>query len=610
VTRRHGDTETRSGASLRVPASPRLRVSAVLLTLLTAAVAFAQTADDAILRAMRDELSRSRNLKVLSLEGPYYIEYSIDDMSGFEVSASLGGLVAVHHNQQRLPEVDVRVGDYKFDNTNYAGSGFHFGTHYDIEHFPLENAYAVLRRFLWLETDSAYKSAVEAISRKRAALKNISAGEQPDDFAKAEPVKKVLEIRQTPLDEEAWSARIRALSAIFAAYPAVKSSAVDLSAAETAHYFVNSEGAEVRVPEKLIYLLARAEAQAPDGMVIRDAAIFQSHDFARMPAEPELRRAMVALAERVSALAAAPKGDDYSGPVLFDGTAAAQLFAEALGDNLALVRRPVMDPGRNGVTLASELEGRQGVRILPEWFDVVDDPTQTEWHGHPLFGSYEVDNEGVAPQPLTLVEKGVLKTFLLTRQPMQGFAGSNGRARLPGNFGANAASFSNLFVRATQTTSLVDLKKKLIEMCGQRNKPYGMIVRKMDFPSAASFDEVRRMLSNSAQAGGGHPVSPPMLVYRVYPDGREELVRGLRFRSLNARSLKDILAAGDDANIFEFLNSPAPFATIGAASYVAESCVIAPSVLVDDVEMHPVEEELPKLPIVPAPEMRAAAAGR
>jgi hypothetical protein len=116
------------------------------------------------------------------------------------------------------------------------------------------------------------------------------------------------------------------------------------------------------------------------------------------------------------------------------------------------------------------------------------------------------------------------------------------------------------------------------------------------------------MLSSSAQAGGGgHPVSPPMLAYRVYPDGREELVRGLRFRSLNARSLKDILAAGEDANIFEFLNSPAPFATIGAASYVAESCVIAPSVLVDDVEMHPVEEELPKLPIVPAPEMRAAA---
>jgi hypothetical protein len=98
-----------------------------------------------------------------------------------------------------------------------------------------------------------------------------------------------------------------------------------------------------------------------------------------------------------------------------------------------------------------------------------------------------------------------------------------------------------------------------------------------------------------------------VLVYKVYPDGREELVRGLRFRGLNARSLKDILAAGDDNNVFEFLNNNAPFALIGGANYVAESCAIAPSVLVDDVELHPLEEELPKLPIVPAPALRAEA---
>jgi TldD protein len=128
----------------------------------------------------------------------------------------------------------------------------------------------------------------------------------------------------------------------------------------------------------------------------------------------------------------------------------------------------------------------------------------------------------------------------------------------------------------------------------------------MDFPSSASLEEVRRLLSNSAQAGG-HPVSAPVLVYKVYPDGREELVRGLRFRGLNARSLKDILAAGDDNNVFEFLNNQAPFALIGGANYVAESCAVAPSVLIDDLELHPLEEEPPKLPIVPAPDLRAAA---
>jgi len=575
---------------------------AFLLAWVTSA-GFGQADNDVLLRAMRDELSRSRGLKVLSLEAPYFIEYTVEDGDSILIAASLGGLVSVRQTRFRLPDIRVRVGGYAFDNTDYVGSGFNFGTRYDIERFPLENSYSVIRRFLWLATDSAYKSAVEAISRKRAALKNVSVSQPLEDFTKSEPLKRTVAIRRASLDEDAWSTRIRALSAIFADYPALKNSGVELSAVQTAHYYLNSEGAEVRVPDNLVYVMARAEAQAADGMLLHDAAIFPSIDFDRLPTEPELRRGITALAASLAARAAAPKGEDYSGPVLFEGRAGAQLFAEVLGRNLATTRRPVMDPGRGGSLPVSELEGRQGSRILPEWFDVVDDPTQKEWQGHSLLGSYEVDREAVAPRPLVLVEKGVLKTFFTTRQPLAGFSGSNGRARLPGGFGANAAAMSNLFVRATETVPVGNLKKKLIEMCQQRNKPYGVIVRRMDFPSSASFEEARRLLSSAAQSG--RPVSAPLLIYKVYPDGREELVRGLRFRGLNARSLKDVQAAGDDNNVFEFLNSQAPFALIGGAGYVAPSCVVAPSVLIDDLDLRPSEEEPPKLPIVPPPELRA-----
>ncbi len=140
------------------------------------------------------------------------------------------------------------------------------------------------------------------------------------------------------------------------------------------------------------------------------------------------------------------------------------------------------------------------------------------------------------------------------------------------------------------------MKKKLIELCQARGKPYGIIVRKMDFPSSASVDEVRRLMSG---AEGGAPGQHAVLVYKVYPDGREELVRGLRFRGLNARSLKDILAAGDDSMMFEFMDNPAPFALIGGYGFTAEACVVAPSILIDDLELHPVEDEQPKLPLVP-----------
>ena len=581
-------------SSLRSPAILAAAVAA-------AAVLSAQApAPDAMFRAMHDEMERARKLALNNLEAPYFVQYLVDQSENFSVSASLGGLVERRHDRFREPEIKVRVGDYKFDNSNYTGGGFNFGSRYDLGRFPLEDSYPLLRRYLWLETDSAYKSAVEAISRKRAALRNVSQPGELNDFAHAEPVHHVREFRPLSIDDEAWADRVRTLSALFARYPEVKNSSIEMESSAGGFTLVNSEGTEVREPENVTFLRARAIAQAADGTTMRDAVTFHALDPARMPPEAEMVRSVTALAENVVALAHAPKGEDYSGPVLFEGMAGAQILAEVLGRNLSLARRPVADGGRGGGFTPSELDGRLGARVLPDSFDVVDDPTQKEWRGRPLFGSYEVDREGVLAKPLRLIEKGVLKSYLLTRQPVRGFEGSNGRARLPGNFGADTASIGNLFISSADTVPLAELKKKLIDLCQARGKPYGIIVRKMDYPSSASLDEVRRMFAGSQS---GRPVSIPILVYKIYPDGREELVRGLRFRNFTVRSLKDILAAGDDSRAFEFLDSAAPFALIGASGFTAEACVVAPSILIDDLDLHPEEEEQPNLPLVPAPEL-------
>ena len=148
---------------------PAGKLCAAALAAYAVAAAAAATDDDPLLRAMRDELARSRAIHVAGLEPPYFISYSVDDGSSLTVMATLGGILSHHSSRFRLPEIEVRVGDYKFDNTNFAG-GFMFGSRYDVSRFPLENDYGVLRRYLWLATDSAYKGAVEAIARKRAAL--------------------------------------------------------------------------------------------------------------------------------------------------------------------------------------------------------------------------------------------------------------------------------------------------------------------------------------------------------------------------------------------------------------------------------------------------------
>lgn len=252
--------------------------------------------------------------------------------------------------------------------------------------------------------------------------------------------------------------------------------------------------------------------------------------------------------------------------------------------------------------LPSEFETKLGSRILPDWIDVTDDPTQAVWNGRPLVGYEPFDLEGVSGKAVPVVEKGVLKNFLTTRQPVKNFPASNGHARLPGAYGARSAAITNLFIKASQAVPEADLKKKLIEMCKERSKPYGMLVRKLDFPYSAGGAELRQLAASSAQSGGSvRPLSPPLLVYRVYPDGREELVRGLRFRGVSTRSLRDILGASEETALFEYVNNAAPLAMLGAGGVLAPTSVIAPGLLFEEIEFEFPQEQLPKLPVVPPP---------
>ncbi len=578
-----------------------MRAAVAAMALLLAALPMRAQQDAVVLRALHDELDRSKMLRIASLDPPYFIEYSLEDADVFNVSATLGGLLGANHRPLRALDATVRVGSYQFDNTNYvlssmggAGSG---------AQLPVENSYVAIRQALWLDTDGAFKAAEEALARKRSALKNMTVPDPLPDFSKAAPAQALLAAPRHAVDEAGWQDRVVRLSRVFLSYPRIVSSVVSFESIQSAAYLLNTEGTVLRQPDDLAYVTVRAWADAPDGMTVHDAEVLPALEMDALPAEADLQQSAQRLANNLDAVAQAPRGDDYTGPVLFEPVAAAQLFAQVLGSNLKLTRKPVPQPGRPAPYLPSELEGRVGSRILPEWMDVVDDPTQTAWQGHALIGAYIYDDEGVKAEPVDLVRKGVLTDFLRTRTPaLKGFETSNGRARLHGNFGAAAADYGNLFIHASETVPAAELKQRLIKLCRERNKPYGMLVRKLDFPSSASIDELRRMAAAMAQSGdGARLISVPILAYRVYPDGREELVRGLRLRGVNVRSLKDILAASDESAVFGFLDNTAPFALIGAGNYISAADVVAPGVLFDELEFEQSRDEVPKPPIVPPP---------
>ena len=589
---------------MRIPSLLALTAACAALTLLPfAGVAQNAGEDDVILKAMREEMERSRQLRAIGGQDlPYFFSYDLTDSENLRVTASMGSAVNVTRSHARYPSIEVRVGDYDFDNTGHVYSGIYTGSRYDTS-WPLDDNYASLRESLWLGTDRAYKAAVESMGRKRASLNAASAPtEKIPDFSKADPVVNLAKVSHAKIDDAAWAARVEKLSSAFNSYPDTISSQVELQVIDGITYFLNSEGTALRYADKVSWLTARAEGQAPDGMYVRDALSMQAFDADKLPSEAEMRKAVAGLGENVRALVKAPLGEGVSGPTLFEPQAAAQLLAQLLGDNLRVPRRPLTDPGRNVNFLPSELESRMGGRALPDWMEVIDDPTQSTWNGKPLIGFYTFDMEGVAPKPVTVIEKGSIKAFLTTRQPIRGFPISNGHARLNGSYGARGAGIGNLFVRASERAPLADLKKRLIQLCQDRGKPYGILVRKLDFPFSAGAGELQGLAQANQQSGGSsRPVSPPVLLYRVYPDGREELVRGLRFRGLSTRSLRDILAASQETALFDFVNNGAPMAMMTAGGLLAPASVVAPGLLFDELEFELPRDQLPKTPIVPPP---------
>lgn len=556
------------------------------------------------MRAMRDELQRSKQLAVVAgQDAPYFFSYSLTDAETLRISAANGAVVNVAHSRFRSPDAQVRVGSYDFDDTGHIYSGIYSGSRYD-GNWPLDDDYASFRTELWLSTDRAFKTAVESMARKRASLNNsaASSAEPLPDFSKVAPVVSIGKVSRPKVDEEAWTGRAARLAAVFNNYKDVLSSGMEIQLITGPTTLMNSEGTAVRYNDHMYWLYAKAEGQAPDGMLMHDAVSIQSLELDKFASEVDMRKSLTEVGENVRALVTAPAAESYSGPVLMEPRAAAQLLAQLLGDNLRVPRRPLSDPGRNVPFAPSEFETRIGGRVLPETFDVIDDATQSTYNGKALVGFYPFDMEGVPPKPVRVVEKGVLKSFLTTRQPIRGFPVSNGHARLPGSYGSFAAAIGNLFVKSSETSSLADLKKRLIEMTTMRGKPYGMLVRKLDYPYSAGSSDLQSLAQASAQSGGSaRPVSPPLLIYRVYPDGREELVRGLRFRGLTSRTLRDILAASSETEMFDFVNVAAPLAILGAGGYLAPASVISPGLLFDELELEPPQDQLPKHPTVPPP---------
>jgi len=513
----------------------RLFTIAILAGLALAPLAHA---DDAMQRAMHDELKRS--LAKLHLDAnpkPYFASYQVEQLEQLDVQASLGAIEVAAQRGYRVARVDVRVGDAQIDSSRMAGR------QPTIVELPVEDDYAALRRTFWLATDQAYKHAVEDLATKRGVLSAHDEQDRQPDHASAPVVQLVDEMNgkgdRTAFDREQAQKIARELSRVFADYPEIVQSQVWLVERHRSVRFESSEGttSERNVPEFVFGAAARARAD--DGMSVWDYDQISLRDASELPPLAELDARLRALARRVIEQRTAVRlENDYTGPVLFTGTAGANLFGGHFAPQLWPAPRVYTSQGISATS--GTFERRTGSPVLPPGVTVVDDPLRTDFDGRTLLSTFRVDDEGVAAAKKELIVDGRVKQVLCTRAPV-------GKHCSAGNDRGGFALASTMELHTSQPKSEAALHADLMRMAEEANQPYALEVQEL-----LSSEALQRLVAGGGAAwvgtgGQGESVLRATLHYR---DGRSVPVRNVRLSGVDLRDFRTVVGFGDRPELY------------------------------------------------------------
>jgi TldD protein len=529
------------------------------LLLFVLGLPLAAASPPSLLDILSDELQRNFSiLKQKADPPPYYLAYDVTEIESQAISASLGSITAQGKNHGRYLDITIRVGSPKLDNYHVINGQRPRFTPGSV--IALDDVPEAIRRKVWLETDRTYKLAarrlIEIQSNEEVKVKQA---DMSDDFSSEPPA--IYQEAPPPtgnLDAE-WAKRARKWSALVSDHPDVLNSGVNLAVERETQYMVSTEGTRLLHGRDFVNLSIVARGKATDGMDLTTLEDFQASDLAHLPRPEEIETAANRVGEDLARLVQAPAVDPFVGPAILSGRAAAVFFHEIFGHRIEGHRQKDESEGQ---TFTKSV----GSAVLPEFLSVVFDPTRKTFDGIDLNGSYTYDDEGVKARPVTVVENGILKTFLMSRSPVEGVDHSNGHGRRQPGLEPISRQ-SNLIVESKKQVSEPALRQMLIAEIKRQNKPYGLY-----------FDQVTGGYTTTQRRGLQAFTVIPLIVYRVYPDGRpDELVRGVDIVGTPLASFAKILATSDKPVVFN--------GYCGAESGQVPVSASSPALLVSEIEI-------------------------
>ncbi len=524
---------------------------------------------------MSQELNRNFSiLKEKADPAPYFLSYEVTEQEYHSISASLGSVTSNSGGKDRALDVSVRVGTPQLDNYHRVRGAV--GQVTSGAAISIEDDANSIKRRLWLETDRAYRvAAARLIGIKTNTQVRVAETDSSADFSTEEPSTSVHPPPPLKFDQAAWSERIRRLSARFGSYSGVLTSRVSVSGQTDTRYFVDTEGARLEHGRGFARVIISASGKAADGTDLSAFETFEAVDPAGLPKDEVLAAAIDRVGKDVTALLTAPEAEPFVGPAIFSGAAAGVFFHEIFGHRVEGHRQKDESEGQ---TFTKSI----GTKVLPDFLSVVFDPTRRKVGDVDLNGWYDYDDEGVKARPVTVVENGVLKTFLMSRSPIQGIDHSNGHGRREPGLEVVSRQ-SNLIVQSSNAVSDARLRQMLIEEVKRQNKPYGLY-----------FRDITGGFTTTARSGLQAFKVIPVVVFRVYADGRpDELVRGADIVGTPLASFSKILATSDKLEIFN--------GYCGAESGSVPVSAVAPAILVSEIEIEKKAKANDRPPLLPQP---------
>ncbi len=505
-----------------------------------------------LMNVLKKELNREIASFKKTDQPPYYIDYRVTDTKQLNIEASFGSLTQSAANHSRMLSTHVKVGSYGLDNTHPTDKKgrFDFDSH-GGEFLPLDNDTLVIAYMVWKSTQNKYRMALEEFKE----VKSQDPSAEPKikyDFSK-EPSSQYIDTTVNTFEKEInkvfWEDRLRELSKSFLSVQDIVTGETNFHSESNFKYFISSEGSTIVQHSSYVYLFISAKIRAADGDIVPLHKSYYAQNPDELPSLEVMLKDISAMCGLLIKLKNAPVAEPYTGPAILSAPVAGVFFHEIFGHRVEGHR---LRDEKDGQTFKEKLNEQ----VLAKTMNVTFDPTRKVYQGHPLNGYYLYDDEGVQGRPVKVVEKGILKTFLMSRKPLESIAHSNGHGR--GSNGAEAVSRqSNLIVETTKSFHDEELRKLLIKECVKQGKQFGYL-----------FNDVQGGFTNTGRYSPNAFNIFPTEVYRIFVNGQsDELVRGVDLIGTPLAMFSEIVAAGDQKGVFSgFCGAESGFVPVSAVS--------------------------------------------